>query len=162
MIMDTHSTVCIAARHGRDVLLVRRLNEPSKDLWAIPGGHVEQGENPDTAARREAAEEIPGTRIISGPDPIFLHGVPEGERRHPEPHRHLCHVFHALSDGRVRTGSDAGEGRFFAPEEALALPDLETSGYTQRVLEHIRAAEGHLPHLKAKAQPHPAKGTAKA
>jgi len=148
--MEIQSTVCIAAMHGSKVLLVRRLGEPCRGLWAVPGGHVEEGESPDAAARREASEEIPGTRIISGPDPIFLHGVPEGERRHPEPHRHLCHVFHALSDGVVRTGSDAGEGRFFAPDEALALHDLETMGFSRRVLEHIRAAEEHLPHAKAK------------
>jgi 8-oxo-dGTP diphosphatase len=151
--METHPTVCIAAMHGRKVLLVRMLGEPCRGLWAIPGGHIERDEEPQQAAVREAAEEIPDARIVSGPDTIFMHGVPDGEKRHPEPHRHLCHVFHALSGGTVRTGSDAGEGKFFSPEEALALPDLETTGYTQRVLEHLKAAEMHLPHAKAKPVP---------
>ena len=142
--VETHSTVCIAARHGDKVLLVRRLYEPCRGLWAVPGGHVDVGEIPDAAARREASEEIPGTRIISGPDPIFTHGVPEGERGHQAPHRHLCHVFHAISHGSTITGSDAGEGKWFTVDEALALPDLETAGYSRRVLEHLKAAQEHL------------------
>lgn len=146
MMVETHGTVCIAARHAGKVLLVRRLNEPCRGLWAIPGGHVAEGERPDQAARREAEEEIPGVRIISGPDPIFTHGVPEGETGHPAMHRHLCHVFHGISHGSTITGSDAGEAKWFTVDEALALPDLEASGYSRRVLEHLRTAKEHLLH----------------
>jgi ADP-ribose pyrophosphatase YjhB (NUDIX family) len=144
--VEMHDTVCIAARYKSKVFLVRRLNEPCRGLWSLPGGHVDQGETPDAAARREAEEEIQGARIISGPDPIFTHGVPEGEWRHQAPHRHLCHVFHAISRGSTITGSDAGEGKWFTIDEALALPDLETSGYSMRVLQHLRTAREHLLH----------------
>lgn len=42
--------------NGR-VLLVRRANEPSRGLWSIPGGRVEEGESARDCARREVREE---------------------------------------------------------------------------------------------------------
>lgn len=39
------------------VLLALRDHEPFKDHWCIPGGHIEFGEHPDTAVRREVLEE---------------------------------------------------------------------------------------------------------
>ena len=38
------------------VLLVKRLNEPFKDKWAIPGGYVRLSENLDQAALRVLKE----------------------------------------------------------------------------------------------------------
>jgi ADP-ribose pyrophosphatase len=40
-----------------EVLLVKRLNEPSKNLWAIPGGRLQAGETLKEAAKREIFEE---------------------------------------------------------------------------------------------------------
>ncbi|MBW2439133.1 MAG: NUDIX domain-containing protein, partial [Deltaproteobacteria bacterium] len=39
------------------VLLVRRGQPPSQDLWAIPGGRVKLGETLQEAAEREILEE---------------------------------------------------------------------------------------------------------
>ena len=38
-------------------ILIKRLNDPYKDCWALPGGFVEYGESVETAAIREAREE---------------------------------------------------------------------------------------------------------
>lgn len=38
-------------------ILIKRLNDPYKDCWALPGGFVEYGESVETAAVREAKEE---------------------------------------------------------------------------------------------------------
>jgi 8-oxo-dGTP diphosphatase len=40
------------------VWLVRRDVAPMIGRWALPGGYVEIGESPSTAARRECAEEM--------------------------------------------------------------------------------------------------------
>lgn len=46
----------MAVRDGH-VLLVRRGREPSKGLWAFPGGRVEAGETMAEAVERELLEE---------------------------------------------------------------------------------------------------------
>ena len=51
------------------VLLVRRANPPSQDVWAIPGGNVQLGESLQQAAEREILEET-GVRIQAGA-PVF-------------------------------------------------------------------------------------------
>ena len=38
-------------------ILIKRLNDPYRDCWALPGGFVEYGESVETAAIREAKEE---------------------------------------------------------------------------------------------------------
>lgn len=42
---------------NRQVLLVKRLIEPFKGFWTLPGGHVDFGETLEDAVRREVYEE---------------------------------------------------------------------------------------------------------
>ena len=50
------SAALICPRNG-EILLVKRAEEPGKDLWGLPGGFIERGESPETAAARELKEE---------------------------------------------------------------------------------------------------------
>lgn len=49
---------CLVVTDQSDrVLLVRRSVEPKKGFWCLPGGFMELGETPETAALRELKEE---------------------------------------------------------------------------------------------------------
>lgn len=54
---------CKGNKHFK-VLLIQRKNDPFKDEWALPGGFVNEGENLETAAKRELFEET-GVRVES-------------------------------------------------------------------------------------------------
>jgi 8-oxo-dGTP diphosphatase len=67
---------------GGKVLLQHRDDKPEirwPGAWAIFGGHVEDGETPEAAARREVQEEL-GLRL-EGPLPLAYHGTADGRER---------------------------------------------------------------------------------
>lgn len=71
----------ILHREGK-VLLQHRDDKPEivwPGAWAIFGGHVEHGEEPEAAARREMEEEL-GLRL-EGPLPLLYHEVRDGRER---------------------------------------------------------------------------------
>jgi 8-oxo-dGTP diphosphatase len=57
---DEHRFAAVVVLRNPDdpeTLLVRREVEPEKGKWACPGGHAEEGEAMESAARRELKEE---------------------------------------------------------------------------------------------------------
>lgn len=71
---------------GRILMLQRGLDpeDPAAGLWEMPGGHVETGEDPFTAAVREWQEEtgilLPASLIANGPDGTWVssNGIYQG------------------------------------------------------------------------------------
>lgn len=54
----TADVVLFAAPPGSlHVLLIQRGHPPHQGKWALPGGHVDDGEDTEAAARRELSEE---------------------------------------------------------------------------------------------------------
>lgn len=94
------------------LLLVRRANEPSRGLWAIPGGRVEQGESDPDAVVRELREET-GLEVF----PETLIGVVTRGRF--EIYDYSCR----LTAGVLRAGDDATEARWVTAEEYRRLDD---------------------------------------
>lgn len=114
-----HDTAAIVVVKDGKVLLIKRLNEPDMGYWAIPGGHMDEGETPGQAAAREASEEIAGVRVVGAHIFVFEHDVGEGEKDFPERHKHRCYCFSGDAAGKISTGSDAGEYGWFTFGDAL-------------------------------------------
>ena len=50
-------TATLVCPKKEEILLVKRAVEPGMGLWGLPGGYIEKGESPETAAVRELREE---------------------------------------------------------------------------------------------------------
>jgi len=95
-------------RDGR-VLLVRRSIEPQLGCWDLPGGFLEEGEDPYDGLRRELREET-GLDV----EPVEFLGP------HLEPYEErwvLGFTWLVRGDGEPEAGDDADALRFFAPDE---------------------------------------------
>ena len=106
------------------ILLGRRAFDPGAGSWGLPGGFLEEGEEPRTGLRREVREET-GLNV----EPGELFGVwmqPHGERTV------LCLLWHArLLGGVERAADDVIELGWFGPDE---LPDdVGPSAFTEAV-----------------------------
>lgn len=117
------------------VLLIRRKSHPGKDLWALPGGHINGNENAFEASLRELEEET-GLKI---PEKVLV-GCFQGEKIFDHPERSLrgrcgkkvgrtvsishCYV---LNDDRglprVRAADDAAEVWWFPIAEVRKMRD---------------------------------------
>ena len=105
---------------GREVLLIRRANEPFKGSWAIPGGFVEMDEDVPDAASRELCEvtglEIPPGELVE----VGVFGRPGRDPRG----RTISVVYAAEVSpdwAEATAGDDAAEAEWF---DTRALPDL--------------------------------------
>ena len=111
------------------VLLLKHSYGP--DVWALPGGGLKRGEDPEDCARREVLEEV-GIALEelrrSGALEEVLSGSP-----------HTAHLFEATSDAEPKPDQrEVIEARFFAVE---ALP--EPLGQTARLrIDHWTAESG--------------------
>ena len=116
----------------RRILLVKRGKEPSKGLYAFPGGRIEPQETPEDAVRREILEE---TGITAGALTFLetLHlGRADGD---PGSSQFRLHVFFGPHDGGTPVaGDDADDAGWFSREEMEALPMTGSSLRIARTL----------------------------
>jgi len=97
------------------ILLIRRMNEPFKGMWALPGGIVEENETIEQCIVREAKEET-GLEI----QPEKFIGIYSEPLRDP---RKVITVVYACNiiNGNPKAGSDAEDIKWFDLEN---LPEL--------------------------------------
>jgi 8-oxo-dGTP diphosphatase len=101
----------LLVRDGR-ALLARRAVEPRRGYWDVPGGFLEEGEEPLDGLRREYREET-GLEV----EPVEWLGT------HVEPYDNyfvLGISWLVRGDGEPQPADDVAELRWFGPDE---LPD---------------------------------------
>ena len=102
------------------VLLVRRAQPPSQDLWAIPGGRVEIGETLQEAAEREILEETGIT--ITAREPIYTFDYIDRDKSgRTRFHYVIVDLKADYVRGNPRAGDDAADARWISSEEISAL-----------------------------------------
>ncbi len=98
-------TVDIIVEINRGIVLIERKNFPHG--WAIPGGFVDYGESIESAALREAKEEISLDVVLT--EQFYTYSDPRRDRRHHT----VSTVFIAAADGEPRGADDAKVARLF-------------------------------------------------
>lgn len=106
----------ILIRDGR-ILLIRRRNPPSFDMYAFPGGRAEPGETPDQTALREFEEET-GIKAHSPREFAFY----DLQAENPGRHFHLTvFLVEANPDAIAEARDDAADAGWFTPDEIRGL-----------------------------------------
>jgi len=98
-------------RDGR-VLLAKRRIDPRQGFWDLPGGFLEEGEEPLDGLRREFREET-GLAV----EPVEWLGTHLEQYDH---HFVLGMAWLVRAEGEPRPGDDVGELAFFGPGELPA------------------------------------------
>ncbi len=97
--------------HGDKIVLIRRLNEPHKGKFALPGGFVDIGETVEQAVIREAKEETDLDIEI-----IKMIGIYSDPQRDARGHVvSICYL--AEGSGIIKAGSDAKDIKKFRIDE---------------------------------------------
>jgi ADP-ribose pyrophosphatase YjhB (NUDIX family) len=108
----------VVVEHGGGVVLLRRAIEPDVGIWHLPIGHLEFGEPPGDAARREALEE---TGLLLD-EPVWLDF--EHSRSYGDPRMFylvFCYRARAVG-GELRANAENSEARVLPLD---ALPELK-------------------------------------
>lgn len=109
---DPKVAVAVLVKRGKDVLLVRRANDPARGCWTLPAGFVDAGEDPALAAQRECFEET-GLRVKVNGLLDVLSGL-----EHPRGAHIIIFYSAVIVSGKLAPGDDADRAEFF-PENDL-------------------------------------------
>lgn len=110
---------CVVFNPCREVLLVRRGNEPFRGCWALPGGFMEMDETIEHCAVRELQEE---TGLDVAESELRLVGVYSTPGRDPRGRTvTAAYALHVPAGTRAAAGDDAAEVRWWP---LAALPPL--------------------------------------
>ena len=120
-----------AVRRGVSVLLIQRKHPPMKGAWALPGGFVDQGEDPIHAAVRELEEETG----LKGTKPRLLMVMGDPAR---DPRKHIVSVVYEIdvsTDQEPTAGDDAADARFW-PINTVFSGELMLAGDHLQILKN--------------------------
>lgn len=130
--------VPLARSEGRwHVLVIERRWPPYQGCWALPGGHVEAGEEVEHAARRELAEETG----ISSPQMQRINAYTRPGR---DPRgRYVSEAFLAVLDGMPEpiAGDDARAAQWVPVDELLGEPQRLAFDHHEILCDALRLVE---------------------
>ena len=124
-------------RPSRPIILIERENPPYG--WAIPGGFVDYGEAVETAAKREALEEV--SLSVELIEQFYVYSDPKrDERKHT-----ISIVFLATATGEPKAADDAKNLGIFQPWE---IPNNLCFDHDQIIKDYLRYRNYAIrPHL---------------
>jgi 8-oxo-dGTP pyrophosphatase MutT (NUDIX family) len=116
---STHVTASaiVVGRRGTVLHLHKRLG-----IWMQPGGHIDDGEDPETAARREATEEL-GLSVEHPPGGPRLIHVDVHEAAHGHTHLDLRYLLLGADADPAPPPDESPDARWCSWEEAMAVAD---------------------------------------
>lgn len=107
-------TTSIILEKNKKILLLQRSEEPFRDYWVLPGGYVENDENPALTIKREVKEETGLDVIINKIVAIYLiDNDPRGNSID-------IVYFGIITGGKLRL-KEHNQAKFFSPND---LPNL--------------------------------------
>jgi ADP-ribose pyrophosphatase len=115
----------VVIRDGR-VLLVKRKNPPSQNLWAIPGGRVKAGEPLIDAVKREILEET-GINVKVGQVVHVFDLIESNKSKDKLIHYVIIDYKAEYISGEIKAGDDALDVRWVSGDEIDQIPINDTS-----------------------------------
>ena len=113
------------------ILLVQRSVDPQKGMWCLPGGFIELGESPESAALRELYEETGLTGSIhkllgvtTNPSRLYVSVL-------------LVGYWVTAYSGNLIAGDDASDAAYFSPE---SLPEIAFDSHVKFIRELTTAS----------------------
>ncbi len=115
----THVTASgiVVGRRGTALHRHKRLG-----IWMQPGGHIDPGETPDTAALREATEELGLAVEHPSTGPLLIH-LDVHEAAHAHTHLDLRYLLLGADADPMPPPDESPDARWCTWDEALAMAD---------------------------------------
>ena len=124
---DPKVAVGVAVFHDDRLLLVRRVMDPGRGKWSLPGGYLDLGEQPRVAAAREALEEAGVVVTVGAVIDVFANPMAQGGA--------VFVLFDATwVSGTPAPGDDADAAAFVSRDEVPPLAFASTEFVVRRWL----------------------------